>query len=743
MNRASAAGTFLCLWLWMIQPGWCADEATAWRPAGDDFSIDTVQPRAGWVESNDVNADNWKPVEQPNLVAQLKAAPLLKLVDVAPPPERCWVGHRPYLVPNPDGASWDMVFPYYNTYGGEQEVVIHDFGTGKTRKHYLSTRKGDSVLTRERIDFHMQQSYYTDKKLVFEMYGPVCFIVYDPAADAFTGGAKPFGDEVINGRCVLGDDGLIYGIGWPKDKSGFVAYRFDPKTYEAKRFNTFGPPNEHRRELYRKVVKFGDWIYAAVGAQPWHLVAFNFRTGEGRLLAATEPIIGDYAVIGFARMKGGISGYIRNAATVEGIDGFDRREFTFWLHNGKIFARQNETPPWSDKPAQRDVAARYDWAREFQVWPRNFTPPSPPPWIPRDSGSPNPRGDVNLPYRLGDRPEQTLRYNVKMYPGEVRLLREVNDHVLVATDSGYGQHVFYDLKTRQMRRVGGTISPYSMGLFHDRLYVSGYPGSAIVEYDFTRPLGLEQASPNPKRLGHPASDTHVPLGGTVGGADGRVYNAGTTVERRRVGGGLGWYDTKTGELGGMPLKDHRIFWMTTAADDRYVVLSSKCSGQGKLFVWDTETHAFRHEVIPPAGATRPGPIAEALPGLILGHTVDGNEQPVLYGFDPAAGRILWTKPVPSPPVTAFSQVRRQAYSFRRGPVGFLWSFFDNTLVRIDPRNARVEAVGRLPEKERPAQLAFAQGAVYFAGGSQLRRIELPKRKARSSSNHGYPSDGRK
>jgi hypothetical protein len=99
----------------------------------------------------------------------------------------------------------------------------------------------------------------------------------------------------------------------------------------------------------------------------------------------------------------------------------------------------------------------------------------------------------------------------------------------------------------------------------------------------------------------------------------------------------------------------------------------------------------------------------------------------LYGFAPVPGEILWTKSVPSPPVTAFSLVRRQAYSFRRGPDGHIWSFFDNTLVRIDPRNANVEAVGKLPKGERAAQLAFARGKVYLAGGSQLRRIELPSR----------------
>lgn len=266
-----------------------------------------------------------------------------------------------------------------------------------------------------------------------------------------------------------------------------------------------------------------------------------------------------------------------------------------------------------------------------------------------------------------------------------------------------------------------------LGCLRDRLYVSGYPGSQIVEYDFTRPLGLKQETPNPKRLGHPASDTHIPLGGTVGGADGRMYNGGTTAGRRRIGGGLGWYDTEAGQLGGMPLDNHRIFWMTSAADGRYIILFSKCEQQGQLFVWDTRTHAFRHRVNPPQGATRPGPIVEALPGLVIGHTVAAGDAPLLYGFDPASGEILWTKAVPSSPATAFSLVRRQAYSFRRGPAGFIWSFFDNTLVRIDPRNAYVEAVGRLPAGARPSQLAFAQGGVYLAGGPHLRTIELPSR----------------
>ena len=287
-------------------------------------------------------------------------------------------------------------------------------------------------------------------------------------------------------------------------------------------------------------------------------------------------------------------------------------------------------------PAKTDPGPRYDWDREFQVWPRDFVPPSPPPFIRPDCGAPDAAGQVQLPYRPGGQNEwNTLNYEVKMYPGEVKLLSEVNDHVLFATDSGYGQHVFYDLRTNEIKRIGGTISPYSLGFFRDRLYVSGYPSSQMVEYDFTRPLGLKQEPPNPKRLGHPPSDTHIPLGGTVGGADGRVYNGGTTVGRRRVGGGLGWYDTATGKLGGMPLEDHRVFWMTSAADARYIVLSTKCEGQGQLLVWDTQAQQL------------PSPYRSTL----RGHAAGADRGSVAGPGDGAHGRrrrhsvALWIRPV--------------------------------------------------------------------------------------------------
>ncbi|MFO7901583.1 MAG: hypothetical protein R6U98_02890 [Pirellulaceae bacterium] len=109
----------LVSWLLLVgtRPVQCSEPVAEWRSAGEGFSIDAIEPQTGWVVEKEVEASEWTPVAQPKLAEELEHIPELKLVNVAPPPERCWVGHRPYLVPNPDGESWDMAYPYYNASG--------------------------------------------------------------------------------------------------------------------------------------------------------------------------------------------------------------------------------------------------------------------------------------------------------------------------------------------------------------------------------------------------------------------------------------------------------------------------------------------------------------------------------------------------------------------------------------------------------------------------------------------------
>jgi len=271
-----------------------------------------------------------------------------------------------------------------------------------------------------------------------------------------------------------------------------------------------------------------------------------------------------------------------------------------------------------------------------------------------------------------------------------------------------------------------------MALLGDKLYLCGYPSSRLYEFDLERPftldgVGGDEKVQNPRLVSVLAdhSDTHSPFAGTAVGADGLVYAAGSTYGRRRDGGGMGWYDPRTGQAGGIwkPFTPYRVFWMTTASDQRYILLSTKADPViGKLFCWDTKQKKLVYEVEPP-GEQTPGPLAEALPGLVIGYTKRGDSTAGrLYGFRAETGEVLWTKDVPDPPITSVSSVRRHAYSFCTGPDGYIWAFMGKMLVRIRPQDAYIEVLGSLSAGD-VGQLAFAGGRVYMAGGASLKVIE--------------------
>lgn len=353
------------------------------------------------------------------------------------------------------------------------------------------------------------------------------------------------------------------------------------------------------------------------------------------------------------------------------------------------------------------------------------------PLIPNQSGGADSVGRVELPYHFGQNETQTITYQVNMYPDALKLLTEVNDHILFGTADEYGQHLFYNLDTRQAMRFSGMTSPYSMTLAGDKLYVSGYAGAQLIQYDLMTKDGNQDGKTldRPERNGVAQigrkSDSHNPLGGTLAGADGNIYNAGITYGRKRIGGGFGWYDPRTKEVEGMPL-DEQIFWSTTADNKRYLVFSTK-QGSAKtynqLIGWDTQTHAiiYKKHV---DGIGRMGPMVEALPGgLVMGHA-SAKDKGYLYGLNAATGEVLWRKEVPQGPVTAFAEVRRMLYAFRLGPDGNIWTFLnENVLVRIDPLTAHITVIGQLPQGDRPGQIAFAKGNVYIAKSGPLMQIK--------------------
>jgi len=163
---------------------------------------------------------------------------------------------------------------------------------------------------------------------------------------------------------------------------------------------------------------------------------------------------------------------------------------------------------------------------------------------------------------------------------------------------------------------------------------------------------------------------------------------------------------------------YNLLCLADAVKGRYILMS----GGGKLSCWDTATHTFNYQEAL-EGMDHPGYLIEALPGSILGftlRTVGEKKQGILYGLDPVPGKILWTQEVPTECNSARMPLYSGPHFYRRGPDGFVWTYFDDVLVRIDPRTAEVHPVGRLQKK---AFVGFANGEVYVAGHVGLTRVK--------------------
>jgi hypothetical protein len=329
------------------------------------------------------------------------------------------------------------------------------------------------------------------------------------------------------------------------------------------------------------------------------------------------------------------------------------------------------------------------------------------------------------------------------------------DGTLFTLGTSYGQALIFDPKTKQRKVLGSTMSVYSLLPVENKLYLCGYPGSQVWIYDPAKPwtVGMAMAADTPPDNGDEAAatvdsnpskvailkefaDIHMPWA-TAAGADGRIYFGGKVV-RIGDGGGLGWWDPRENKGGGFhkPFDNYPVFWMCSAANKRFILCSTKTAAspdntdyippRGRIFVYDTTKHELIHQ-FEDERLFMPGYITEALPGLVMGYApvkdAEGKAIGLLYGFDPAAGKILWTKSVPLAPMTAFSPMKSGKYFFAKGPDGFIWATMSGVLARIDPRTAEVFPVGKMED----SPLAFINGEVYVAGSPFFRKITgLPK-----------------
>ncbi len=675
-------------------------------------------------------AEPWRVSEQPGLKDALERAPLLRPESLGEPARGVNVWER-WIVPNPDGKTWDVLQIYFKEYYGPTWLHAIDLGTGVVRKQRLPD--GHQFYLSGRA-LGLDGKYYiaTPSRQTWSMD----LFVYDPA----TNGVEERGEIVpgLGGEVrplVVGPDGRIYGTGTRKDRVGL--YIYDPKIRKVvKDFGAVGPA--HPNGAWSRYVMGVDdtHAYIASGMIPaWYLVAVNLATGEEKVLleSPTEQVIDI------------VESFPGAWAIVPQPGGAPRKEY--WLHHGQAIPKTNDTPPWPKRASPWDAAG-------------------PKPEVYFDQIDPDTEGNATLWYRAGagetgERAWKAIRLQgVASYPHQLNPLSLLPDGRLYGTGDDYVGSFIFDPRTDATTYLGPRtgLAPYTTIVAGGKLYLSGYAGGPLFVYDPEKSWTLgkggppgrpapsaEDAASNPRRLGEFRATRVAIMHGSALGADGRIYFGGFG-ERGYTGGGLGWFDPKTGEIDGLwrPLSGYMVHYVAAALGGSRIVLSTSASSdelngnrapkEARLFIYDVGERKFSREIAPVPAARATGLIAEAAPGRILGWTAEGAEwgKPgagVIYGIDADTGDVLFRKTLPwpvgdDPYWPHWVDPSYEHLDLVRGPDRFLWTYLKDVLVRIDPGDASVHVVGKL---ERPGRPAFVGDDLYLSGAEALRRIRAVAR----------------
>ncbi len=165
----------------------------------------------------------------------------------------------------------------------------------------------------------------------------------------------------------------------------------------------------------------------------------------------------------------------------------------------------------------------------------------------------------------------------------------------------------------------------------------------------------------------------------------------------------------------------RIIVVSTRRVDDHVLNKPKPE-QGALFFFDTTQGASGEPFEPAKGVKGTGPIVSvgtraASSAGPRTPTVTSRASFTASTSAHASSSSCASLPVPLP--VAIGSNQQEAWDFRMGPDGMVWTFAAGALLRIDASDGSVHPVGRLAPGGR---IAFADGNLYLGGTTALRRI---------------------
>jgi len=684
--------------------------------------------------------DDVPTLEQPGLKESLEKAPTLPVESLGEPARGVNVWEH-WMVPNPDGQSWDVLQVYFKEYYGPTWLYVFDLGSGQVHKQRLPDGF-QFYLSGRALGFDGKYYIATPFRETWNMH----MFVYDPETNQVEaqGEIVPgLGGEVR--PLAVGPDGKIYGTGTRGNRLGLYVY--DPKLQKVvKDYGPIGPPHPNGAWSRYTMAVDETHAYLVSGMIPaWYLLAVELATGKEEVLLESPSQLTTDIVEEFPGAW----------AIVPQPGDAPRKEY--WLYGGKAIPKTG-SPPWKPRPSP--------WDKGEQSKPQVYY----------EQIDPDPEGRATLWYRTREDAERARQWReqfpdrkaspeelgwkaihasgVETYPHRINPMTILPDGRLYGTGEDYVGVFAFDPKTDTIEVLGPRPghAPYTQIVHEGLLYSSGYAGGPLYVYDPKKPWTLAKGVPpgtrmpgssdrdsNPRLLGSFWEKTRVSIAHRSAiGTDGRVYFGGFGL-RNYTGGGLGWYDPKTETLDGFwkPLSGYAVHWITAARDGQWIVLSTviapdelngnRAPPEAKLFVYDVREQKIIREIIPNPGAITTGLIVETRPGFIMGLTTEkrGATTSLLYGVELETGAIAFRKILPSAVSvdSAWPHWVDPSYEYEHltmGPDGFVWAYLRDVLVRINPNTAEVHPVGRVTPVGYPT---FVGRDVYLSGLETLRRIK--------------------
>ena len=693
------------------------------------------------------------------LRARIRKARKLKVRQICEP-IRSVRGGQVEMVPNPDGKTYDVLVRYMNTYWGPHTTVIIDLGTGEIKRHV----RPSALYSRTAMG--PDGKYYS----TITGEGGTAIQVYDPATNTITD-LKDMAKRVRGETrpLVIGPDGMMYGAGSSASKA--IIYQLNPTTGKITMYGHVGPSHAPADCWGYTVGADETYVYVASGKTPWYLVAYNRKTKKDAVLLTIDDPKG---YIGVSQRRHGC------AVSAQYFKDKKRTTDRYWVRDGKLtkMDKHHQAPPWKvtgkpwvvfpPKPELGAAGVIPKADGKCELWYR----------------SPEDKKNAPKDPPAGAKPEdlgwKVVRYEIDTYPFEVPMITGMADGRAVGSGGNYVGNFIYDPKTNRSDHPGILkLSHYCTTVLDGKVYMSGYPGSALYEWDpdkpwtanatpapWLKPVREDLPESNPRRLTyltHDGSGCHKMLAAVS--AAGKVFFGGRWY-RNGEGGGLGWWDPKTKKAGGidLPFRNYQVHYMASTGNGRYLVLSTQTARDligktpkpesAKIIIFDTLEMKVVRDLVPVKGAELTGPVAGSGGTTVLGITYNPADRidpdwkgkyPITYGqkdktailykIDAATGKVLWTKTLPYPVGirTNENAMGKDGFAFELGPDGKVWTYTGGKFIPCNPKKkwnysylGRDLALVRIDPKDGaidivgrldwPGKIAFSGRDIILDGG---------------------------